>query len=99
MQTNKLSTRFIERLILMATLVVTTVSIQGFAACTPSPSGIVSWWRAEGNGADSAGNNAGTLVGGTTFDSGEAGQAFVFNGSGQAVSVANDPSLQLQKIG
>lgn len=51
------------------------------ADCVPSPSGLVAWWRAEGDASDSAGNNAGTPVGGVTFASGHVGQAFSFNAS------------------
>src|SRR5205823_12793459 len=36
-------------------------------ACAAPPSGLVSWWRAEGNSLDQAGSNNGTLVGNTTF--------------------------------
>src|SRR5207249_415259 len=33
--------------------------------CVPPPSGLVSWWRAEGNALDSADANHGTLINGT----------------------------------
>jgi hypothetical protein len=53
--------------------------------CTPVPSGLVSWWRAEGDAADMAGLNNGTLLNGTTFAQGYVGQAFSFNGVDSSV--------------
>jgi hypothetical protein len=63
------------------------------AACTPAPSGLVSWWPAEENGADIIGTNVGTLEG-MTFAVGEVGQAFSLNGSGSDVLLAASPTLQ-----
>jgi hypothetical protein len=57
--------------------------------CFGPPANRVSWWRGEGNAADSAGTNAGTLAGGTTFDLGEVGQAFRFDGVDDRVEVPN----------
>jgi len=62
-------------------------------SCTPAPSGLVSWWRAETNANDSVGNHNGTLVNGAGFASGEVGQAFSFNGDDQAVVIPYSPSL------
>ena len=78
-------------------LVSTLVVFDAFAEtnCVAPPDGLVGWWRAEGTAADQAGTNHGTLVG-TTFGSGEVGQAFVFDGSGDAVTIGNPPELQLQ---
>jgi hypothetical protein len=45
-----------------------------------SPSGLIAWWRAEGNAVDSIGGYNGTLQG-VTFATGKVGQAFSFNGS------------------
>jgi hypothetical protein len=66
--------------------------------CVPPPSGLVAWWRAEGNGADQTGTNNATLVGNTTFAAGKVGQAFVFDGSGDALSLSNRTTLQLQNF-
>jgi hypothetical protein len=57
--------------------------------CVQPPSGLVGWWRAEGNALDSAGSNAGQRIGGDTYGSGEVGQAFLLNGSSQYVSLTN----------
>ena len=66
--------------------------------CTPPPSGLVSWWRAEGDGVDSMGGNNGTFVGEAGFASGEAGQAFSINANNSGVDVGNPASLQLQNF-
>jgi hypothetical protein len=68
------------------------------AACDPQPSGLVSWWRGEGNANDQMGLNNGTLENGASFALGEVGDAFSLNGSNQYVLIG-DPipaSLQIQ---
>ncbi len=75
---------------------VLTVNPAG--ACVPSPAGLVGWWRAEANAEDQAGTNNGTLVGNTAYGAGRVGQAFVFDGRGDAVSVGNPTNLQLQNF-
>ncbi len=57
--------------------------------CFGPPSGRVSWWRGEGDAADSTGTSAGTLVGGTSFDLGQMGQAFRFDGVNDRVEIPN----------
>src|SRR2546421_12601320 len=49
--------------------------------CTSAPSGMINWWKAEGNASDSQDSRDGTPQGGTTFAPGEVGQAFNFDGS------------------
>jgi hypothetical protein len=49
-------------------------------ACAPSPSGIVSWWRAESNVVDSVSTNHGGLVGNPAFAPGQVGAAYSFDG-------------------
>src|SRR5262245_5329559 len=86
----------------MRTLVVLGFSIAAFvfdavncasAACTAPPSGLVSWWPAEGNGADVIGTNVGTLEA-TSFASAKVGQAFSFNGSSSDVKMVASSTLQ-----
>lgn len=62
-------------------------------ACVTAPPGLISWWPAEGNAADAAGSNPGTLVNRTTFTAGQVGRAFAFNGIDQLVQVPDAPSL------
>jgi energy-converting hydrogenase Eha subunit F len=62
-------------------------------SCTTPPSGVVSWWPAEANAADVVGGNHGTPFNGTTFSTGEVGNAFTFNGTSSYVQIPNQPSL------
>jgi hypothetical protein len=64
--------------------------------CVPTAPGIVSWWPAQTNAFDAIDSNHGTLLGNTTFGPGRVGQAFRFDGSGDAVRVGNPANLQLQ---
>jgi hypothetical protein len=66
--------------------------------CVTPPSGIVSWWPAEGNALDNAGTNNGTLQTNVTYAPGEDGQGFDFNGSSSYIVIGNPASLQLQNF-
>jgi hypothetical protein len=63
--------------------------------CTPSPAGLVSWWRSESNALDSVGSNNGVLVNGTGFAPGKVGTAFSLDGASQYVRVNGTPSLNV----
>jgi hypothetical protein len=56
-------------------------------SCFPLPTGIVSWWRAEGNAADSIGTNKGTPTN-VTYVPGVVGQAFHVAGNGYVSAAA-----------
>src|ERR1035438_4635261 len=86
------------RVLSLAVLGLLPLAAAAQPACVSPPSGLVSWWRAEGNALDEAGTNNGTLVGNTTYGPGRVGQAFVLDGSGDGVSVGNPPNLQLQNF-
>jgi hypothetical protein len=75
---------------------VLTVNVP--VTCTPPPSGLVGWWKAEGNGNDSVGTNNGTLLGELSFTSGKVGQAFNFTNGTEGVRVDASPSLTVQSI-
>jgi len=64
-------------------------------SCFARPSGLVGWWRAEGNANDAVGTNNGTTPFGIAYAAGEAGQAFDFNGTSRRVSVADSPAFRL----
>jgi hypothetical protein len=50
--------------------------------CDPPPSGLVSWWKGEGNATDSVGTNNGALSpSGASYAPGLVGQAFRFDGT------------------
>jgi hypothetical protein len=69
------------------------LTVNPLPPCDPPPSGLVSWWTAEGNALDQIGGNNGTLVGNVSYGSGEVGQAFQFNSLNQAVTIPNAPAL------
>ncbi|MEM4271468.1 MAG: LamG-like jellyroll fold domain-containing protein [Candidatus Pacearchaeota archaeon] len=48
--------------------------------CTPAPSGMISWWNAEGNANDIISGVNGQLMNGATYTTGKVGQAFNING-------------------
>src|ERR1019366_9359794 len=64
-------------------------------SCAPPPSGLVSWWRAEGNGNDAAGTNTATLQGGLSFTNGQVGQCFQFNGVDASLRVPASSTLNV----
>jgi len=76
-----------------ATLVV------GTAACVDLPSGLLSWYRGEGNADDFHGSHEGTLQGGTAFATGVVGQAFSFDGLDDYVDLGSWFNLQAFTIG
>jgi hypothetical protein len=61
--------------------------------CVSAPSGLVSWWPADGDALDYQDSNSGTLQGGATFSSGKVGQAFSLDGNDGRVDVADNPVL------
>src|SRR6267142_622622 len=66
------------------------------AQFSPPTSGLVAWWRGEGNANDSSGNgHNGSLLNGVAFDTGRFGQAFSFLGNLNRIFVpdANDFKL------
>lgn len=63
--------------------------------CVPSPPGLMGWWPGDGSASDVAGGSDATLHGDATFGPGLVGQAFVLDGSGDFVSVPNDPALNV----
>ena len=73
----------------MVTLSVTAV------VCTPPPSGLVGWWRAEGNANDAIGGNNGVITGAVSFAAGEVGQAFVFNDADEDIIIPASSSLDV----
>ena len=72
-----------------------TPSALAQTACAPVPSGLVGWWRAEGNANDSAGTDEGIPEGGLAYAPGEVGQAFVFNGTDADVHIPASATLNV----
>ncbi len=71
------------------------LSVNPPPACATVPSGLVSWWAAEGSALDSNGTNNGTLMNGATFAAGKTGQAFSFDGINDYVKIPKSPSLDV----
>jgi len=80
----KPSTRIIFLLILF--LLIPTIV---FAQYTIPTSGLVSWWRANGNANDSFGSYNGSLINGATFAPGMIDQAFSLDGTNDYVYMPN----------
>jgi hypothetical protein len=69
------------------------LAVNPLPPCVAAPSGLVSWWRAEGNANDFIGDNSGVLLNGATFAPGKVGQAFSFDGVASYVRIPDSPSL------
>src|SRR5688500_176887 len=61
--------------------------------CLAPPTGVVAWWRGDGDATDSTGTNDGTLEGGARFADGMVGQAFSFDGTDDLVRVTTAEEL------
>ncbi|MEI7938094.1 MAG: LamG-like jellyroll fold domain-containing protein [Verrucomicrobiota bacterium] len=84
--------------VLLVTLISATIALTTLAdvtTCVPAPPGLVGWWAGESNANDSAGTNNGALYGGMSFASGEAGQAFKFNGGSGYVEMPASAGLDV----
>jgi hypothetical protein len=77
-----------------ATSQTAVVSVASAPSCVGPPAGLVSWWRAEGDGTDCVGTNNGSLVNGVSYGSGKVNQGFSFGGTNY-VSIASSATLRL----
>ncbi len=59
-----------------------------------APTGMISWWRGEGNALDSVGTNHGVLTNGATFAAGQVGQTFALDGVNDYVQAPDSASLR-----
>ena len=63
--------------------------------CVAAPSGMVGWWKGEGNANDSIGTNNGALSpGGASYALGMVGQAFRFDGTNGYVQIPDADALK-----
>ena len=78
-----------------------TIYIANFITtpCVPIPSGLMAWWRGDGNARDETGVNHGTLIGNMTFGAGKVGSGFLGNTSNSPglMQVPDSPSLALNR--
>ena len=65
------------------------------AACIPTPSGLVGWWRGQSNALDSWAGHDGVAVGSLGYESGKIGSAYSFSGKPAAVRVAGSAVLDV----
>ena len=64
-------------------------------SCDPPPSGIVSWWRAEGSTVDQVGGDNGIIVGSAGYGPGKVGMGFQFDGNSSGIQLAIATNLWL----
>ena len=61
--------------------------------CTPPTSGLVGWWKGEGNLLDTVNTNNGSMIGNVTYTNGEVGQGFNFDGGANRIIVPDAAEL------
>jgi len=64
-------------------------------ACTPTPTNVISWWKAENNALDNVATNHGIILSGVGFAPGKVGQGFSFATTNSAIRVPASPSLDV----
>ena len=70
-------------------------------ACAPLPSGLIGWWKGDGNGMDSAGTNNAYALLNVSFTNGIVGQAFACDpesypyGTYNGIQIADQPAYAL----
>jgi hypothetical protein len=62
---------------------------------SPPTSGLVSWWRGDGNALDSADGNHGVALNGAGYTPGVSGSAFWFDGFNDHIRVADSTNLRI----
>jgi len=72
-----------------------TIEAADPAHSVPAPSGLVGWWRGEGNPSDSVGEAGGVLYRGVKFAAGKVGRCFAFDGINSGINVPDVPALAL----
>ncbi len=75
----------------------TVVTIKASPVCTQPPTGLISLWRGDYDAQDSVGKNHGDSVGTLAYAEGKVGSCFVFNGTGNWLTISDAPCLNPQK--
>lgn len=79
------------------TSLTATLTVTGSppANCAMSaPTGLISWWTADGTASDRVGVNHGMLVNGVVYTTGRVNQAFSVDGTSSYVSIPDSPNLE-----
>src|SRR5262249_7239794 len=63
--------------------------------CVPAPSGLVGWWRGEGNANDAMGHGDGAANSGVSYEAGVVGQAFRVDGVQGRIAVPDADAFKL----
>src|SRR4051794_24767757 len=79
----------------MLLLFIGSMAVDVFADTNCPPTGLVSWWKANGDAVDSVSGNNGTLFYGASFSTGEVDQAFNLSGHNDHVRVADQVNLRM----
>ena len=79
--------------LLVGAVTIFPTSLQ--AQYSPPTSGLVSWWRGDGNANDSADGNNGNALNGAGYAAGVFGSSFTFDGIDDHVRVPNSANLQI----
>jgi len=85
--------RVVKISLILSLLLVVISPVSRAQVCTPPPSGLVAWYRGEGNANDSSGNGFHGLLANAGTVSGHVGQAFNFTTQTDSVAIANNPGL------
>lgn len=68
-----------------------TLTVNPIRSCAPQPSGLINWWRGEGDAADQVGSANGTLLNGASASAtGKVGQGFILDGVDDVVDFGTD---------
>jgi len=91
------STRLLGRIAWWVSLAISLLlgTPDASASCAGPPSGLVSWWRAEGNVLDAVSGNHGSLLNGATNTAGQVGSAFSFDGVNDLAMIPRAASLDM----
>jgi N-acetylneuraminic acid mutarotase len=69
-------------------------------ACIAPPSNMVGWWPGDGNASDLIAGNNGTILGATSFATGEVGQGFALSAAtGDGVTIPGKPAYNVNAPG
>src|SRR5258706_8636932 len=77
--------------------IISATCLPAAAQYSPPASGLVGWWRGEGNVSDSADSHHGALEGGMGFTSGVVGQAYLA-GSNERAFVHDNAAFELTSL-